>query len=113
MSYQGGQGSVVSQPIRSCVRDVVGQIGDDLRALAAKQRTRIEGHGIAMHDLEPAGIARGNIIQRRDRALVMLDGDDASGAEREQRACQSARARADLDDGAVFERRCRARDAAR
>ena len=44
-------------------RDVVGQVGDDLCALAVEQRTRIEGHGIAMHDLEPAGIARGNLLQ--------------------------------------------------
>src|ERR1700751_2834539 len=41
----------------------------------------------------------------------MLDRDDAFGAECEQRACQSARTRADLDDGGVVEWRCRARDA--
>src|SRR6478735_7507719 len=64
-----------------------------------------------MHDLETAGIARGNILQGRDRALVMLDGDDASGAEREQGARQPARTRTDLDDGGVLERSRRTRDA--
>ncbi len=41
----------------------------------------------------------------------MLDGDDVSGAEREQRARQPARARADFDDGCVFQLACGTRDA--
>src|SRR5690348_11713481 len=41
----------------------------------------------------------------------MLDGDDASGVKREQRAGQPAGARADLDDGGIVERCGRARDA--
>jgi hypothetical protein len=57
-----------------------------------------------MHDLQPAGIARGNILQSGNRALVMLDRDHARGAEREQRAGQPARAGADLDDGGILER---------
>ena len=63
-----------------------------------------------MHDLEPAGIALGDIVERRQRALVALDRDDALGAQRQQRARQAAGAGADLDDGRAFERACGARD---
>ena len=48
--------------------------------------------------VEPARIVRGDLGQRRKAALVALDGDDPAGARGEQRARQSARARADLDD---------------
>ena len=41
----------------------------------------------------------------------MLDGDHMCRTECEQSARQSARARADLDHGRVFERAGRARDA--
>ena len=111
MSYQGGQGSALSQPIRSCGRDVVGQVGDDLGSFATEQRPRVEGQARRLHDLEPAGIARGNFLQGGDRALVMLDGDDALRAEREQRARQPARAGTDLNDGGVLERPGGTRDA--
>ena len=65
----------------------------------------------AADDVEPAGIMRGDLLQRGDRALVALDRDDACGAERQQRAGQSARPGADLEHGDAGERTGRARDA--
>src|SRR4051812_11981611 len=85
-------------------RYVVGQVGDDPGAFAAEQRTRIEMLGVGMHDLEPARITPGDIVERRQRAFVALDRDDAPGAERQQRARQPAGTGADLDDGRTFER---------
>ena len=64
-----------------------------------------------MNDLEPAGIAQGNILQGGNRALVMLDRDDAFGAQCEQGARQAAGPRADLHDGGIVERSCGTRDA--
>ena len=55
---------------------------------------------------------RGDLGERRDRALVALDRDDAGGAFGEQRARQPARARADLDHRDAVERSGGARDAA-
>ena len=51
-----------------------------------------------------------NLLERRQRALVALDRDDAPGAQRQQRARQAAGAGADLDDGGAFERARGARD---
>ena len=81
-----------------------------LRAFAAEQRTGIEGLRVGVHDLEPARIALGDLVQRRQRALVALDRDDAPRAERQQRARQPAGTGADLDDGGVLERPRGARD---
>ena len=111
MSYHGGHGSIESQSISSGGGDVVGQVGDDLGAFAAEQRTRIERRRVAGYDLEAAGVSLRNIFQRRQRTLVALDRDDAFGAQREQRARQSAGTGADLDDGGVFQRPRGARDA--
>ena len=47
---------------------------------------------------------RGNFLQRGNRALVALDGDDALRAFGQQRARQSARPRADLDHGCALQR---------
>ncbi len=87
-------------------RDVVGQVGNDLRWLAAEHRARIEALRVGVHDLEPPGITLRNVVERRQRALVAFDGDDAPGAQRQQRARQAAGAGADLDDGGAFERTC-------
>ena len=65
---------------------------------------------VGADDLQPPRISPGNLLQRRQRALVALDGDDAPRAQRQQRARQSAGAGADLDDGGVFERARGARD---
>jgi hypothetical protein len=46
-------------------------------------------------DLEPARIALGDVVERRQRALVALDRDDAPRAQRQQRAGQPAGAGAD------------------
>ncbi len=59
-----------------------------------------------------SGIVRGDLAERRDRALVALDRDDAR-ALREQRAREPAGTGPDLDHGHAVERAGRARDAAR
>ena len=110
MSYQGGHGSIESQSTNKRGGDVVGQVGDDLCPLAAEHRAGIEALRVGVHDLEPAGIALRDIVERGQRALVAFDRDDAFGAQRQQRARQAAGAGADLDDGGAFERACGARD---
>ena len=102
----------MSQPTSSGGRDVVGQVGDDARRAAAEMRRESNVERVAGDDVEPAGIVRGDLAERRDRALVALDRDHARGAFGEQRARQPARARADLDDGDAVERAGGARDAA-
>ena len=99
-----------ASPTSSGGRDIVGQVGDDLRWLAAEHRPRIEALRVGVHDLQPAGITLRDLVERRQRALVAFDRDDALGAQRQQRARQPAGAGADLDDGGVFERACGARD---
>ena len=91
-------------------RDIVGQVGDDFCTFAAQHRAGIEALRVGVHDLEPPGIALGDIVERGQRALVAFDRDDALGAQRQQRARQAAGAGADLDDGGAFERTCGARD---
>src|SRR6185312_10838578 len=54
-----------------------------------------------------------NIVERGQRALVAFNRDDAPGAERQQRARQSAGTGADFDDGGIIERPGRPRDASR
>ena len=76
----------------------------------AEQRPRIEVLRVGADDLQPSRIAPGNLLQRRQRALVALDGDDAPRAQRQQRARQPAGTGADLDDGGIFERARGARD---
>ncbi len=49
---------------------------------AAEMRARIELQRVAGDDLEPARIARGDLLQRGDRALVALDGDHARARPR-------------------------------
>ncbi len=44
---------------------------------AADQRGKIDRERVARDDLEPAGIMRGDFGQRRQAALIALDGDDA------------------------------------
>ena len=62
--------------------------------------------------VKPAGIVRGDLGQRRDRALVALDRDHVRGAFGEQRARQPAGSGADLEHRDAFERAGGARDAA-
>ena len=63
----------------------------------SRRALRVERQRVRCDDVEPAGIALGDFAQGRDRALVALDGDDAGGAEREQRARQAARSGADFE----------------
>ena len=58
----------------------------------AERGSKVERVG--RHDVEPAGIVRRDLLQGGNRPLVALDRDDAGGAERQQRAGESARARA-------------------
>jgi hypothetical protein len=53
---------------------------------------------------------RGDFLQRSDRAIIALDGNDSRGAERQKRARQSARARTDFEDRDGLKRRRRAGD---
>src|SRR5262249_30767189 len=91
-------------------RDIVGQVGDDLGARAIKHWTWIEGLRVGADDVEPAGIALGDRLKRRKRALVALHRDHAPRAEREQGARQSARARSNLDHGRILQRASGARN---
>ena len=59
---------------------------------------------VAFDDLQPPRIMRRDLLQCFDAAPVALDGDHAPCTEREERARQSSGARADFDDGDVFER---------
>ena len=56
-----------------------------------------------MDDVQPAGIALGDLAKRGKAALVALDGDDLPRTRGEQRAGQPAGPRADLDDGDAVE----------
>ena len=76
----------------------------------AEERTRIEIEGVAGNDLEPFRVARGDLLQRGDRALVALDCDHAACAGDEERTGEPARAGADLDHLHAFERPGSARD---
>ena len=111
-SYQGGHGSSGEPGDQQRGRDVVGQVGDDARRCAAEMRARIERRARRRRStVEAAGIARGDLRERRDRAVVALDRDDAPRALREQRARQSAGPGADLDHVDAVERAGGARDA--
>ncbi len=66
---------------------------------------------IGGNDLEPVGIMRGDLIQRGNRALIALDGNDAGCAERQKRARQTAGPGSDFEHCNSFERSRRARDA--
>ena len=59
-------------------RDVVGQVGDDADRAAVEIGRRIDLQRVAGDDIEPAGIMRRDLLQRRDGALVALDRDDAA-----------------------------------
>ncbi len=52
--HQGGQASAASQPIRSAVADIVGQVRDDAGRRGAEQRARVERQRVGRDDLEPA-----------------------------------------------------------
>ncbi len=54
---------------------------------------------------------RGDVVQRRDRAIIALDRDHARGAERQQRAGEAAGTGTDLEHRGIGKRRCGARNA--
>ena len=47
---------------------------------------------------------RGDVVQRREATFVALDGDDTVRTLQKQRACQPTGARANLNDGDIFQR---------
>ncbi len=65
---------------------IAGAFGTELLA-------RIDAQRIACHDIEPAGIAGGDLFKRGDCALIAFDGNDAAGPECQQGAREPARAR--------------------
>ena len=73
MSYQGGHGSVVSQPTSSGGRDVVGQVGDDPGPLAAEHRARIEMLRVGVHGLEPAAPKPQNPLFRNNINIEIIE----------------------------------------
>jgi hypothetical protein len=90
--------------------DIIGQVGDDPGAFTAELGAGIEGLRVGVHDIEPAGIALGDRIERRQRAFVALDRNHPPGTQRQQCACQPAGPGADLNDRSAFERPRSARD---
>ena len=78
---------------------------------SAEVRARIEVERVAGDDLEPAGIALGDLGERGDGAVVALDRDHAPRAGGEERAGQPAGAGSDLDHVDARERAGGARDA--
>ena len=113
-SNQGGQGSVLSQPMRSGVRDAVGQIGDDAgrrvearacysRRPAHRRRSRRAGPDSARRCRARAGRHRSSFSMATTRAAPSS----------EQRTGEAAGTGTDLDDGRCFERTGGAGDAAR
>ncbi len=77
--------------------DIVGQIGDDMRAVA-DQAALVDLHRVAFDQLELAGKVGAQFFQRGDAAAVALDRYD-SCAGIEQGAGQAAGAGADFVDG--------------
>ena len=110
-SNQGGHGAVFSQETSRGVDDAIGQIGDDAGRRGQRERAIVDLPGIGGNDVEPSRIERRDIGQRRQAALVLLDGDHAGGAFEQQRPGEAAGAGAYLDDGDLFERPRRAGDA--
>ena len=82
---------------QQCGGDVVGQVGDDAHRAGGHERARIEGEGVALDDIETAGIVRGDIRERGNRPYVALDRDHPAGAFGDQRAGQATRSGPDLD----------------
>ena len=95
-SNQGGHGSVHIQLTSSAVAILYGRLATMRAGPSGRARPRIEFECVAGDDIEPTGIARGDLFQCRDGALVALDCDNPRGAERQQCARQSARPRADF-----------------
>ncbi len=92
-------------------RDVVRKVGDNARRAAVNAAERIEGECIRLHDVETAGIVRRDLMECRDGASILLDGNYALGAECEQRAGETTRTGTDLEDGDAREHSGRAGDA--
>ena len=78
---------------------------------AFEARARIERERVRRDDVEAPGIVLGDLLQRRNGALIALDGDHASGAECQQCARQAARPRTDFQHRHAGERTRRAPDA--
>src|SRR5262249_30266925 len=91
--------------------NVVGQVRNDARGSAVEQRARIEVERIAGNDLEASRIPLGDLVERRDRAVVALDRDPRARVRWEERAGEPARPGTDLDHVYTGERTRRAGDA--
>ena len=109
-SYHGGHGSTREPVDQERGRDIVRQVRDDTRRPAGKPLARIEAERVACNHVEPSRIVRGNLIERRDGALVALDRDHASPL-RQQGTRQPAGPGADLHRRHALERAGGAGDA--
>ena len=114
-SYHGGHGSTREPADQQRGRDVVGQVGDDARRAAVEMRRADRTSSASPATIvEPAGIVRGDLRERRDGARRRArPRSTRRGAFGEQRARQPAGSGADLDHGDAVERAGGAGDAAR
>ena len=62
-SNQGGQGSVLSQPIEEGRGDAIGQVGDDAGGRGQRESAIVDLSRIGGDDLEPARVERGDVAQ--------------------------------------------------
>ena len=101
-----GQTRIFADPIEPTDQqrrgDIVGQVGDNL-ARRVRQLGRIEGQRIAGHHIEPMRINRGEFFKGRETTGVAFDCNNPASPGRQQRPCQPAGPRANLDDGCVVE----------
>ena len=68
-----------------------------IRVGPAARPRHVDGERVAGDDLQPAGIALGDLGERGEAALVALDRHDPPRSRGKQRPGQAARSRADLD----------------
>ena len=58
-------------------RDAIGEIGDDAGGRTRRKRSIVDLPRVGGDDVEPAWIEGGDVGERSEAALVLLDGDDA------------------------------------
>src|SRR5215813_6450401 len=91
--------------------NVVGQVRNHARGGLAEERTRIEAERIAGNNVEASRISPGDLVERRDRAIVALDRDHPARACSEKRTGEPTRPGTDLHDVHARKRIRRAGDA--
>ena len=91
--------------------DIIRKVGDNAGLLqTCAKRSHVNGHGVIGKDFQPAGIMRGNFLQRGNATVVTFNRRDAASAIKQQRPRQATGAWTDFDDIRAFERTGRAGD---